>query len=96
MATNEHGEEIYPAPAAAGRSLPPPLWPNFPPTPCAPGRPQQPILISRVLRQVDWRHGVVVEAGPGVALTTDSGASRAGCFAFEMNPTFVAHLRNDS
>jgi phospholipid N-methyltransferase len=61
--------------------------------------PSSRFLISRVLRQADWSGSrVVVEAGPGVGtLTTAILARQAGnaaLVAFEMNSTFVAHLRS--
>jgi len=61
--------------------------------------PSSRFLISRILRQADWdRTRVVVEAGPGVGTVTtgilDRVASDGALVAFEMNPTFVAHLRS--
>ena len=62
--------------------------------------PSSRFLISRILRQVDWeRTRVVVEAGPGVGTVTTAILDRVGSdgslFAFEMNHTFVAHLRSE-
>jgi phospholipid N-methyltransferase len=62
--------------------------------------PSSRFLISRVLRQVDWsRTSVVVEAGPGVGTLTTPILKRLGrdgkLVAFEMNATFVAHLRSE-
>ncbi len=61
--------------------------------------PSSRFLISRILRQVDWgKTRVVVEAGPGVGTLTTAMLDRVGAdaslVAFEMNHTFVAHLRN--
>ena len=61
--------------------------------------PSSRFLISRVLRQADWSGSrVVVEAGPGVGTLTTAILARQGgnaaLVAFEMNSTFVAHLRN--
>src|SRR5690348_11135447 len=61
--------------------------------------PSSRFLISRVLRQADWSDArIVVEAGPGVGtLTTAILARQRGdgrLLAFEMNSTFVAHLRS--
>src|SRR3954462_14524883 len=61
--------------------------------------PSSRFLISRILRQVDWgRTRTVVEAGPGVGTVTtailDRLATGGSLVAFEMNRTFVAHLRN--
>jgi phospholipid N-methyltransferase len=60
--------------------------------------PSSRFLISRVLRPVDWpRTRVVVEAGPGVGTLTTAILDRLGgdgaLVAFEMNNTFVSHLR---
>ena len=60
--------------------------------------PSSRFLISRILRQVDWaRTHVVVEAGPGVGTVTTAMLDRVGSegsvVAFEMNRTFVTHLR---
>jgi phospholipid N-methyltransferase len=60
--------------------------------------PSSRFLISRVLRQADWPGTrVVVEAGPGVGTLTTAILERQGgdgtLVAFEMNPTFVDHLR---
>jgi phospholipid N-methyltransferase len=62
--------------------------------------PSSRFLISRILRQVDWdRTRVVVEAGPGVGTVTTAILDRVGSdgslVAFEMNHTFVAHLRSE-
>jgi phospholipid N-methyltransferase len=62
--------------------------------------PSSRFLISRILRQVDWaRTRVVVEAGPGVGTVTTAILDRVGgdgsLVAFEMNRTFVAHLRSE-
>lgn len=62
--------------------------------------PSSRFLISRVLRPVDWsRTRVVVEAGPGVGTLTTPILDRLGgdgaLVAFEMNPTFVSHLRKE-
>ena len=62
--------------------------------------PSSRFLISRVMRQVDWTGTqVVVEAGPGVGTLTGPILDRLGrdgaLLAFEMNPTFVAHLRSE-
>ncbi|HUR96279.1 MAG TPA: rRNA adenine N-6-methyltransferase family protein [Gemmatimonadales bacterium] len=62
--------------------------------------PSSRFLISRILRQVDWAGTrVVVEAGPGVGTVTtailDRLGSEASLVAFEMNRTFVSHLRNE-
>jgi phospholipid N-methyltransferase len=62
--------------------------------------PSSRFLISRVLRQADWpATRVVVEAGPGVGTMTTPILQRLGgdgtLVAFEMNPTFVAHLRSE-
>jgi phospholipid N-methyltransferase len=62
--------------------------------------PSSRFLISRVLRQVDWGDTrVVVEAGPGVGTLTGPILKRLGSegalVAFEMNPTFVTHLRSE-
>jgi phospholipid N-methyltransferase len=61
--------------------------------------PSSRFLISRILRQVDWsRTRVVVEAGPGVGTVTTAMLERVGdqgsVVAFEMNRTFVTHLRH--
>ncbi len=61
--------------------------------------PSSRFLISRILRQADWaRTRVVVEAGPGVGTVTTAILDRLGrdasLLAFEMNRTFVAHLRS--
>jgi phospholipid N-methyltransferase len=61
--------------------------------------PSSRFLISRVLRQADWGTArVVVEAGPGVGTLTTAILERQGgdgkLLAFEMNSTFVAHLRS--
>src|SRR2546422_272050 len=60
--------------------------------------PSSRFLISRVRRQADWSGArVVVEAGPGVGTLTTAILDRQGgdgtLVAFEMNSTFVAHLR---
>jgi phospholipid N-methyltransferase len=103
MATNEHGEDIYPVPVAR-RPLPPALLfgRTFLRHPRMLGSvvPSSRFLISRVLRQADWtRTRVVVEAGPGVGTLTgpilDRLAGDGSLVAFEMNPTFVAHLRSE-
>ncbi len=62
--------------------------------------PSSRFLISRILRQVEWADTrVVVEAGPGVGTVTTGLLDRVGrdgsVVAFEMNPTFVAHLRSE-
>lgn len=62
--------------------------------------PSSRFLISRVLRQAEWgRTRVVMEAGPGVGTLTTAILDRLGhdgsLVAFEMNPTFVAHLRSE-
>lgn len=62
--------------------------------------PSSRFLISRILRQVDWkRTRVVVEAGPGVGTVTTAMLDRVGregrLVAFEMNRTFVVHLRHE-
>jgi phospholipid N-methyltransferase len=62
--------------------------------------PSSRFLISRILRQVDWgRTRLVVEAGPGVGTVTTAILDRVGSdgslVAFEMNRTFVAHLRSE-
>jgi phospholipid N-methyltransferase len=102
MATNEHGEEAF-APAPR-RPLPPALLfgRTFLRHPRMLGSviPSSRFLISRVLRQVDWASTrVVVEAGPGVGTLTSPILGRLGrdgaLLAFEMNPTFVAHLRSE-
>src|SRR6185437_414099 len=102
MATNEHGEDIYPVPVAR-RPLPPGLLfgRTFLRHPRMLGSvvPSSRFLISRILRQVDWgRTRTVVEAGPGVGTVTTAILDRLGAggslVAFEMNRTFVAHLRN--
>lgn len=61
--------------------------------------PSSRFLTSRVLRQADWTDTrIVVEAGPGVGTLTTAMLARQGgdgtLVAFEMNPTFVAHLRS--
>jgi phospholipid N-methyltransferase len=103
MATNEHGEDIYPV-QVARRPLPPALLfgRTFLRHPRMLGSvvPSSRFLISRVLRQVDWTGTrVVVEAGPGVGTLTGPILDRLGrdgaLLAFEMNPTFVAHLRSE-
>ena len=60
--------------------------------------PSSRFLTSRVLRPVDWnRTRLVVEAGPGVGTLTTAILNHLGTdgelLAFEMNPTFVCHLR---
>lgn len=60
--------------------------------------PSSRFLISRILRQADWgRTRVVVEAGPGVGTLTTAILDRlrhdGTVLAFEMNRTFVTHLR---
>ena len=60
--------------------------------------PSSRFLISRILRQADWaRTRVVVEAGPGVGTLTTGILDRlhrdGTVVAFEMNRTFVTHLR---
>jgi len=101
MATNEHGEELYPVPIPR-RLLPPGLLfgRTFLRHPRMLGSvvPSSRFLISRVLRQVDWSATrVVVEAGPGVGTLTGPILERLGrdgtLLAFEMNPTFVTHLQ---
>lgn len=62
--------------------------------------PSSRFLISRIMRQVEWaRTRVVVEAGPGVGTVTTAMLDRVGgdasVVAFEMNPTFVTHLRSE-
>jgi phospholipid N-methyltransferase len=62
--------------------------------------PSSRFLISRILRQVDWSATrVVVEAGPGVGTVTTAILDRVGSegslVAFEMNRTFVSHLRSE-
>src|SRR5215211_7408812 len=61
--------------------------------------PSSRFLISRILRQADWpRTRVVVEAGPGVGTVTTAILDRLGAagslVAFEMNRTFVSHLKD--
>jgi phospholipid N-methyltransferase len=62
--------------------------------------PSSRFLISRILRQADWgRTRVVVEAGPGVGTLTTAILDRlhhdGTVVAFEMNRTFVTHLRGE-
>jgi phospholipid N-methyltransferase len=62
--------------------------------------PSSRFLISRVLRQADWGYTrVVVEAGPGVGTLTTGILDRlrhdGTVVAFEMNRTFVTHLRGE-
>ena len=62
--------------------------------------PSSRFLISRILRQADWgRTRVVVEAGPGVGTLTTGILERLShdgtVVAFEMNRTFVTHLRGE-
>jgi phospholipid N-methyltransferase len=101
MATNEHGQELYPA-RIPRRLLPPGLLfgRTFLRHPRMLGSvvPSSRFLISRVLRQVDWSATrVVVEAGPGVGTLTGPILERLGrdgtLVAFEMNSTFVTHLQ---
>src|SRR6478609_11910028 len=96
MATNEHGEELYPV-RIPRRLVPPGLLfgRTFLRHPRMLGSvvPSSRFLISRVLRQVDWPGTrVVVEAGPGVGTLTTPILGRLGgdgmLLAFEMNPTF--------
>jgi len=103
MAANAPGEEICSV-AAPRRPLPPGLLfgRTFLRHPRLLGSavPSSRFLISRVLRQVDWpATRVVVEAGPGVGTMTTPILQRMGrdgtLVAFEMNPTFVAHLRSE-
>ena len=82
MATNEHGEDLYPVPVAR-RPLPPALLfgRTFLRHPRLLGSvvPSSRFLISRVLRQADWsRTKVVVEAGPGVGTLTGPILDRLG------------------
>jgi phospholipid N-methyltransferase len=103
MAANAPGEEICSV-SAPRRPLPPGLLfgRTFLRHPRLLGSvvPSSRFLISRVLRQVDWpATRVVVEAGPGVGTMTTPILQRLGwdgtLVAFEMNPTFVAHLRSE-
>src|SRR6478735_9233211 len=82
MATNEHGEDIYPVPVAR-RPLPPALLfgRTFLRHPRMLGSvvPSSRFPISRVLRQADWgRTKVVMEAGPGVGTLTGPILDRLG------------------
>lgn len=60
--------------------------------------PSSRFLVNRVLGQVDWsRARVLVEYGPGVGTLTTEILRRlrpdGRLFVFEVNPDFVAHLR---
>jgi len=62
--------------------------------------PSSRFLISRVLRQADWsRTRAAVEFGPGVGTLTTAMLARmrreGTLVAFEMNRTFVRHLRSE-
>lgn len=62
--------------------------------------PSSRFLISRVLRQADWScTRAVVEFGPGVGTLTTALLERMNgdgtLLAFEMNRTFVTHLRSE-